>query len=179
MASSSFMLISLALLFMVIAPSFGEKHTKLKKICSKTFNHHMCMKLMKADSRTSDANNRLLTEIAIDLAYNKAQDIYRDLTGVIYYSYDSQYREPCSKNYNDAIRDLEQTKTIFTDGDYDRIPDQVSKAADDIRDCKNQFDRSDINDSKELKKRNTELEVLCDMVKASSKYLRHKNDNDN
>ncbi|PSR91712.1 Pectinesterase [Actinidia chinensis var. chinensis] len=132
----------------------------------------MCMKLMKADSRTSDANNHRLTEIAIDLAYNKAKDIYRDLTGVVDYSYDSQYREPCSRNYNDAIRDLKQTKKIFRNGDYDRIADKVNKAADEIRDCKNLFESSYINDSKELKKRNKELELLCDVVKASSTYLR-------
>ncbi|GFZ17138.1 hypothetical protein Acr_26g0004080 [Actinidia rufa] len=101
------MLVSLALLFMFIAPTFyhdkdKEKHPKLiKKLCSKTDNRGWCMKFMKPDSCTEDADNRVLTEVDIDLALSKAKDIHKDFDSLYDRTFDSWLKDrynSCSKN---------------------------------------------------------------------------------
>ncbi|KAL7164688.1 hypothetical protein ACSBR2_040564 [Camellia fascicularis] len=173
------MLVSLVFMFMLIGPSFAEKHTKLKQICSETIDQHECMKLMKSDSRTSDADIRGLTEIAINLAYSKASDIIEilksrydntlDTWNDRYNSFSHRYGS-CYKNYHDAIRDLEQTKKLFYDGDYKRMAVQVNDAKKKVRGCKNQIENSE-SYSTDRRRWNKEFEILCDVIKVSSKSL--------
>ncbi|KAI7995638.1 Pectinesterase inhibitor [Camellia lanceoleosa] len=173
------MLVSLVFMFMLIGPSFAKQRTKLKQICSKTIDQHECIKLMKSNSRASDADIRGLTEIAIDLASCKA----RDILGVLNSRYDNRYdtwkdrynsftdrHGSCYKNYQDAIRDLEQTKKLFYDGDYKRIAVRVNDVKEEVRDCKNQFENS-ANYSSDRRRWNKEFEILCDVIKVSSKSL--------
>ena len=179
------MLVSLALLFMFIAPTFchekdkdKENHPKLKKLCSKTDNRHWCMKFMKSNPRTVDADDRVLTEVAIDLALAKAKDIHKDLDSLYDRTSDSQMKDrynSCSKNYHDAMRNLEETKRIFNDRKYKRILVQANDAVEEVRDCKNQLDKSE-KDTSNLKKRTKEFELLCDVVKVAVKYLNKDKD---
>ncbi|KAI7994959.1 Pectinesterase inhibitor [Camellia lanceoleosa] len=166
-------LVSPVFVFMLIGPICGENHNKLKKICSKTIDQHQCMKLMKSDSRTADTNIRRLTEVAIDLAYSKAKDIHRDLNlrydNRINYHFNDRFSS-CSKNYQDDIRDLEQTRKLFYDGDYKLIAVQVNDAKKEVHDCKNQIKNS-ASYTSNIKRWNKEFELLCDVVKVSSKSL--------
>ncbi|XP_028079849.1 pectinesterase inhibitor-like [Camellia sinensis] len=166
------MLVSLVFMFMLIGPSFAKQHTKLKQICSKTIDQHECIKLMKSNSRASDADIRGLTDIAIDLASSKARDILNSPYDNRFEGYTS-FRRSCSNNYLNAIRDLEQTKKLFYDGDYKRIAVQVNDVKEDVRDCKNQFENSaNYSSYKSDRKRwNKEFEILCDVIKVSSKSL--------
>ncbi|KAI7994962.1 Pectinesterase inhibitor [Camellia lanceoleosa] len=180
------MLVSLVFVFTLIGPIFGENHNKLKQICSKTIDQRQCMRLMKSDSRTADTNIRRLTEVAIDLAYRKAKEIHshlnsRDDKRVIYPITDG-FSSSCAKNYQDAIRDLEQTRKLFYDGDYKRIVVQVNDAKEEVLYCKNQIEisagyaaietgTSIENSAAGLKFWNKEFELLCDVVKVSSKSL--------
>ncbi|KAI8018003.1 Pectinesterase inhibitor [Camellia lanceoleosa] len=166
------MLVSLVFMFMLIGPSFAKQHTKLKQICSKTIDQHECIKLMKSNSRASDADIRGLTEIAIDLASSKARHFLNspyDSRFEGYYSFTSS----CYKNYGDAITHLEQTKKLFYDGDYKRIAVQVNRVKDDIRDCKNKFENSVhyTSYSSDRERWNKEFEILCDVIKVSSRSL--------
>ncbi|KAL6997136.1 hypothetical protein U1Q18_007259 [Sarracenia purpurea var. burkii] len=79
--------------------------------------------------------------------------------------------DSCSKNYHDAMRDLEVTKKLFKDRDHKRITVQVNDAVEETRDCKNHLEKSD-SDSSDLKKKNKEFELLCDIVKVASRHLR-------
>ncbi|KAI7994961.1 G-type lectin S-receptor-like serine/threonine-protein kinase [Camellia lanceoleosa] len=76
----------------------------------------------------------------------------------------------CSKNYQDAIRDLEQTRKLFYDIDYKRIAVQVNDAKEEVHDCKNQIKNS-ASYTSNVKRWNKEFELLCDVVKVSSKSL--------
>ncbi|KAH7864611.1 hypothetical protein Vadar_031717 [Vaccinium darrowii] len=179
------MLLSLSLLFVSIDPSFAhhkkhhgkhhhDKHkSKLKKICSKTSDRDWCLDIMKSDSRTSDADNRGLVQISIDLAYSKATDIHKDLNSLYDSSGDYQLKDrynACSKNYHDTIRNLDLIKRLLNDRDYKRIEVQIDDSVEEIRDCKNQLEQSG-SDSYDLKKRTKEFELLCNVVKASAEYL--------
>ncbi|KAI7995599.1 Pectinesterase inhibitor [Camellia lanceoleosa] len=160
------MLVSLAFVFTLIGPIFGENHNKLKKICSKTIDQRQCMRLMKSDSRTADTNIRRLTE---------AKDIHRDLNSRddhnrFIYPIEDGFSSLCYNNYQDAIRDLEQTRKLFYDGDYKRIAVQVNDAKEKVHRCKNQIENLAGNTSG-LKSWNKEFELLCDVVKVSSKSL--------
>ncbi|KAI7989293.1 Pectinesterase inhibitor [Camellia lanceoleosa] len=173
--SYSMLLVSLALVFMFISPSSTEKHTKLSNICSKTTDHHWCMRLMKSDSRSEYANNHDFTEVAIDIAYSKARDIHRDLNSLYDRTRNARKKDQynsCSKNYHGAIKDLKQIKKLFKDGHYKRIAIPVNDAVEEVRDCKNQLEKS-TSDSSHLKRRTKEFELLCDVVKISSKFLSH------
>ncbi|KAL7164685.1 hypothetical protein ACSBR2_040561 [Camellia fascicularis] len=167
-------LVSIVFMFILISPSFAEKHTsKLNKICPHTddIDHPWCMKLMNSDSRTAHADTRGLIEVAIDLAYSKARDIFKDL--------DSHYVEwkggawndrltPCYKNYRDAMKDLEQAKKLFYNGDYKRIVVQVNHAIKQVRGFKSKF-YSSANYASDLIVWNHEFRILCDVVKVLSK----------
>ncbi|KAI7994967.1 Pectinesterase inhibitor [Camellia lanceoleosa] len=180
------MLVSLVFVFTLIGPIFGENHNNLKKICSKTIDQRQCMRLMKSDSRTADTNIRRLTEVAIDLAYRKAKEIHSDLNSRddkrVIYPINDGFSSSCAKNYQDAIRDLEQTRKLFYDGDYKRIAVQVNDAKEEVVYCKNQINQIDQiqnsvfytyfeNPAAGLKFWNKEFELLCDVVKVSSKSL--------
>ncbi|THG11574.1 hypothetical protein TEA_016225 [Camellia sinensis var. sinensis] len=119
------------------------------------------MKLTKSDWRASDADIRGLTEIAIDLASSKARDIL---------VFNSHRYGSCYKNYQDAIRDLEQTKKLFYDGDYKCIAVKVNDVKEEVRDCKNQFENS-VNYSSDRRRWNKEFEILFNVIKVSSKSL--------
>ncbi|KAI7994941.1 Pectinesterase inhibitor [Camellia lanceoleosa] len=162
------MLVSLVFMFMLIGPSFAKEHTKLQQICSKTIDQHECIKLMKSDSRASNADIRGLTEIAIDLASFKAGDFVNSPDGYRFEGHNS-FASSCDKNYMDAIRDLEQTKKLFYDGDYKRIAVQVNHVKDRVRDCKNKFENSSY--TSERKRWNKEFEILCDVIKVCSRSL--------
>ncbi|XP_057478858.1 pectinesterase inhibitor-like [Actinidia eriantha] len=169
------MLVSLAILFMFISPTFchekdEENHLKLKKLCSKTDNGGLCMKFMKSDSRTVDADNRALTEVAIDLASSKAKDIHKKLNSLYDKTSNSRMKDrynSCSKNYHDAMRDLEETKRLFNDHDYKRILVQVNDVVEEVHDCKNQLDKLEKGVSG-LKKKAKEFELLCDVIKVAA-----------
>ncbi|GFZ16628.1 hypothetical protein Acr_25g0010370 [Actinidia rufa] len=88
--------------------------------------------------------NRALTEVAIDLASSKAKDIHKKLDSLYDKTSNSRMKDrynSCSKNYHDAMRDLEETKRLFNDHDYKRILVQVNDVVEEVHDCKNQLDK--------------------------------------
>lgn len=175
MASSSAMLVSFALIWMIIsmfiAPSSAQKHAKLKAVCSKTFNGHWCVEIMKKDRRTSYADNRAITEVAIDLAYDKAQDIQDRLNDRADMDYEPQLKQQfvtCSKDYKDVVRELEETKNHFKDGNAQRVAAAADDVIEEINDCDDMLDRLKSEETKDIRTMNDEVELLCDVIKISS-----------
>ncbi|KAE9459242.1 hypothetical protein C3L33_08864, partial [Rhododendron williamsianum] len=173
MASSSAMLVSLALLLITtlfISPSVAQQHAQLKKICSKTFNSDWCVKLMKKDSRTSNADDRGLAEVAIDLAYSTAQDIQNQLNAKLYKDADEPELKDelvaCTKNYNDVLQDLKRTKKHFKDGYIQRIAAEAEDVVEEVNECDDQLEgQSSSQGTKRIRKMNDAVELLCDVIK--------------
>lgn len=173
MASSSAMLVSLALLLITtlfISPSVAQQQAQLKKICSKTFNNDWCMKLMKKDSRTSNADDRGLAEVAIDLAYSTAQNIQNQLNARLYKDTDEPELKDelvaCSKNYNDVMQGLKRTKKHFKDGYIQRIAAEAEDVIEEVNECDDQLEgQSNSRGTKRIRKMNDAVELLCDVIK--------------
>ena len=140
---------------------------KQKSVCSKTNDYHMCMKLMRSGTRNLDPNyKRGLTQLAIDLATSKANDIkneqsYKDNRGI---DGDSYYWTSSDKmcSYSMALKDLSQANEYFNNGRYKRVGHEVRQAKEKVEDCKNQFKNISL-----LRRWDREFELLCDVVTIS------------
>ncbi|GAA0176047.1 hypothetical protein LIER_29110 [Lithospermum erythrorhizon] len=171
METSSRVLFTFLVLVVLVIPSTSIKERSLRKICSKTINKKDCLKLLKSDDRTSDANLKGLTKIAIDLSLKRLRKLVQKIDVIgentsdnnYYYRYSS-----CSRNYKYAIKKLESAKDRLESHGHNDIDKYVKDAQQNINKCKN----GSLDNSKDIKKIINDAKLACNIVKMTSRMLK-------
>ncbi|KAK2996873.1 hypothetical protein RJ639_025265 [Escallonia herrerae] len=170
------MFLSFFLVLVCIAPtSLGRSRTEgeLWYLCSKTEHPWQCLKLLKsADIRYSSRNLNDITKVLIDITYNKGKEIHDTLNSLANEARDSRIRRrfiSCSKNYNDALRDLGVAKRNLLNGNYKVIPVEVNDALQEVKGCYDYFTRAS-RDRYRLKEKSEDFKLLCSILKVAAKY---------
>lgn len=158
-------LLSLALVSMLIAPSSAGRNANLRQVCSRTHDRSRCMRLLVPETRYSDGDARSIAEAAINLAYRKAREITSSSGDD-----SAAWRFSCTRNYGKAIRGLDRSRRLLNDGDYRRVARQVDETVEEVRRCRRRLDGFS-GDYDFAKRRNKEFEVLCSAVKVCAKIL--------
>ncbi|CAA3008483.1 pectinesterase inhibitor-like [Olea europaea subsp. europaea] len=169
----------MALIFLSVIPSSICRilnENDLKHICLKTSNPFACLDQFKSDNRSRNTDEKGLAEIAVDLAMKNANEthaVYNEL-----YSRTNDYRlqekyMSCSKNYNDAIRDLEEMKYELNNNRTKLIHVEINDALQEVNTCIRAFERDQIDPVK-MDFANERFKLLCDMVKIAAESLVQK-----
>ncbi|KAK3013315.1 hypothetical protein RJ639_008077 [Escallonia herrerae] len=165
------MFLSFLIVLVCIAPtSLGRSHTEgeLWYLCSKTEHPWQCLKLLKsADIRYSRRNLNDITKVLIDITYNKGKEIHDTLNSLANEASDSRIRRrfiSCSKNYNDALRDLGIAKRNLLNGNYKVIPVEVNDILQEVKGCYDYFTRAS-RDRYRLKEKSEDFKLLCSILK--------------
>ncbi|KAG8385144.1 hypothetical protein BUALT_Bualt03G0011200 [Buddleja alternifolia] len=176
-SGTSSVLILISIVFASIAPSSaGNKvtDTKIRQLCSKTSNLMVCYKLLKSDHRTANVDAKGLAEISVDLAYNKANKVHSQLNSfakAVQVSHLRNIYNLCTKNYEDAIHDLEVAKKNLKSGAYKNMPIQVKDAFEEIKSCENVLNGATSTDDADIKKKNQDVKFLVSIVKVTADNL--------
>ncbi|KAK2977794.1 hypothetical protein RJ640_029839 [Escallonia rubra] len=178
------MFLSFLLVLVCIAPtSLGRSHgeAELWYLCSKTEHPWQCLKLLKsADIRYSSRNLNDITKVLIDITYNKGKEIHDALNSLANEARDSTIRRrflSCSKNYNDALRDLGIAKRNLLNGNYKIIPVEVDDALQEVRGCYDYFTRAS-RDRYRLKEKSEDFNLFCSILKVAAKYYPTRREED-
>ncbi|KAL2244559.1 pectinesterase inhibitor [Sesamum indicum] len=185
MAYSSHKILSIALLMLISVPSSlgrpqkSETETDLRDLCSNTRKPKQCWKIIKPQLSSFDVtDSRSVAGAVIDLAVAKAQEIHDKLNQLFQDSRDDKLKEKyisCSKNYNDANRNLDLAKRNLDSNDYQNIPVQVDDTLEELKSCRHEFDK-DSFDPAHIKNRNKEFGVYVDIVKVATDRLLREDD---
>ncbi|PIN22707.1 Pectinesterase [Handroanthus impetiginosus] len=178
-------IISSALIFLIAIPSslghrdISQTETNLQELCSQTRNSEECWQIIKSEHvRFNETDYRSVAGIVIDLALAKADEIHDKLNQLHKDSRDDQLKEKylwCSKNYNDANRNLDLVKRNLNSNDYRNIPVQINDTLEELRSCRSQFD-NDSFDPAHIRNRNKEFRNYVDIVKVATDRLLREND---
>ncbi|CAI9782217.1 unnamed protein product [Fraxinus pennsylvanica] len=175
----SSLLISMVLIFLLVVPSLmchSLEEKDLQYICSKTHNPTDCLNLFKSDPRSLNTDINGLTGVAVDLALNKSNAVHTQYNQLYTDTTDSKLQEKyiaCSKNYNDAIRDLQVVKKYLEINRYKFIIVEINDALQEVTSCRSAFKRGPI-DPANMDYHNDEFKLLCYMVKVTFQYLIQK-----
>ncbi|KAK4440307.1 hypothetical protein Salat_0365600 [Sesamum alatum] len=185
MAYSSQKIISIALILVIAIPSSlgrrerSETETDLRDLCSETRKPKQCRKIIKSQfSIFEETDSRSVAGAVIDLAVAKADEIHDKLNQLYQDSGDDKLKEKyisCSKNYNDAHRNLDLAKRNLDSNDYQNIPVQVDDTLEELKSCRHEF-RKDSFDPAHIRNRNKEFGVYVDIVKVAADRLLREND---
>ncbi|CAA3008488.1 pectinesterase inhibitor-like [Olea europaea subsp. europaea] len=175
----SSVLISMVLIFLLVVPSLmchSMEEKDLQHICSKTQNRTECLNLFKSDPRSLNTDIKGLTGVAVDLALNKSNAVHTQYNQLYTDTKNSELQEKyvaCSKNYNDAIRDLQVVKNYLDINRYRFITVEIKDALQEVMSCRNVLKKEPI-DPANMDNQNEEFKLLCYMVKVTSHYLIQK-----
>ncbi|KAG8385145.1 hypothetical protein BUALT_Bualt03G0011300 [Buddleja alternifolia] len=202
--NTSSVLILISIILVTVTPSSASNQMtgiEIKHLCSKTSNSARCYKLLKSNHHTD-----CLAGSSVDLAYNKANKIRSELNSFSKATHDSHMRNiynSCSKNYDDAIRDLEVAKQnlnsdikgknqevkfivsivkprprwakrSFDSNDYQNIPEQVDDIEEELESCRHELDEG-ASDPAHIGDRNKEFGVYVDLLMGAIDCLLQEN----
>lgn len=180
-------MIFIALIFTIAIPiSMGhreksETEKDLRDLCSQTNRSKECWKIIKSElTRFNDNDYRSVAGVIIDLAIAKSDDIHEKLNQLYKDSRDDTLKDKyisCSKNYNDANRNLVVAKRNLDSDDYRYIPVQIDDAVQELKSCRRGFDR-DSFDPAHIRNRNKEFGLYLDVVKVATDRLLKEKDRD-
>ncbi|XP_073290053.1 pectinesterase inhibitor-like [Primulina huaijiensis] len=146
-----------------------EKYGDLRDLCSKTHDSKLCWKLLKSERSKFHTDTKGMVEAAIDLARGKAEEIHHKLDRLREESKDEQLKQKywsCSKNYNDAIGDLNEAKEMLRKRGHSGIPVLVDDVLNEVKSCHNDFDNGAF-DPAHVQNRNKEFRVYADLVRVA------------
>ncbi|CAA3008486.1 pectinesterase inhibitor-like [Olea europaea subsp. europaea] len=172
----SSVLISMVLIFLLVVPSLmchSMEEKDLQHICAKTQNATECLNLFKSDPRSLNTDIKGLTGVAVDLALNKSNAVHTQYNQLYADTKNSELQEKyiaCSKNYNDAIRDLQVMKKYLDINRFRFINVEIKDALQEVMSCRNILKKEPI-DPANMGYQNDEFKLLCYMVKVTSHYL--------
>lgn len=165
--------ITLILMFAIPASSARHYHEKkdgdLRDLCSETHDSKLCWKLLKSERSKFHTDTKGMVKAAIDLARGKAEEIHLQLDRFREESTNEQLKQKyrsCSKNYNDAIGDLNGAKEMLRKRGYSGIPVLVDDVIEEVKSCHNNFDNGAF-DPAHVQNRNKEFRVYADLVKVA------------
>ncbi|XP_027086444.1 pectinesterase inhibitor [Coffea arabica] len=157
-------------LISVVPSSIANKPDIQHKICSKTSNPQECLNLKHVKtSKTLEA----ITKASIVVALQQAKDIHTKINAVSKKEKDKFLNNlywHCSKNYNDAIRDLTIAKRSFNSYQFDNIPIETVDAEQEVQACKTVFLAAK-RDPANLKNGNEKFYLLAQIARQSSEEL--------
>ncbi|KAL0442360.1 UNVERIFIED_CONTAM: hypothetical protein Slati_1958700 [Sesamum latifolium] len=129
-------------------------------------------------SSFGETDSRSVAGAVIGLAVAKAQEIHDRLNQLYQDSGDDKLKEKytsCSKNYNDANRNLYLAKTNLDSNDFQNIPVQMDDTLEELKSCRHEFDK-DSFDPAHIRNRNKEFGVYVDIVKVATDRLQREDD---
>ncbi|PIM99405.1 hypothetical protein CDL12_28092 [Handroanthus impetiginosus] len=175
-STSAVMILTFVVFALATTPSTAHKvtDTEIKHLCSKSSHPARCYELLKSDHRTANVDAKGLVEVSVDLAAKKANKIHSQLNSFSKATHDSRFRnlyDSCSKNYNDAIRNLEVAKSNLHSGAYKNIHAQVKDASEEIKTCEKVLGEAS-SDHAHIKKKSQDLEFRLNVVKITSDNLK-------
>ncbi|GFQ08858.1 hypothetical protein PHJA_003029800 [Phtheirospermum japonicum] len=169
-----------------ISPSLGHKEISkssevekyLRDISSKTNESKRSWEIIKPElSKFRDADPRKIADTIIVLAKTKGEEIHKELNRLYEASRDDKliYKYgSCSKNYNDANRNLYLARRDIELKTDRNIPIQINDTFEELNSCELQFD-NDSFDPAHIRDRNREFRVYLQIVKVATDGLLKKN----
>lgn len=162
-ASSLLLALALALPFMIFA-----SENLISVICSKSINPPLCLKALKSDPRSANANLRSLAQISIDLAQASAKEtstmvelLTKNATNR---RLKAQY-QTCTENYDDAISNLADANNFLKSGDFESLNVYASAVVTDADTCEDSFVESPGSvEPRQLKQANKKLEDFANII---------------
>lgn len=181
MALSFQSIIFIALTFAVAAPPASgrreepESVTDLRNFCAQTNRTRECWNIIKPQlDRFNDTNYRGVAGVTIDLAIAKADQIHDLLNRLHEDSKNNNLKDKylsCSKNYNDAHRNLDLAKrNLDSDNHFRNIPVQIDDTIEELESCRRQFDE-DSFDPAHIRNRNKEFGNYVEIVRVATELL--------
>lgn len=170
LCNTFFMLIFFSLFLISAVPSSVEAYDFKYTICSRTTNPYVCLNLKYVQI---SSNVEILTKASIVVALAKANDIHAKLNSLYKTEKDqvsSDIYLQCSKNYNDAIRDLTLASRSL-DSRHSRIVRvQTNDAEEEVKACRVVFNGAR-RDPANIKKANEEFYLLSQVARESAVEL--------
>ncbi|KAL7131252.1 hypothetical protein ABFS83_13G185900 [Erythranthe nasuta] len=186
MAYSLLRIIFVALIFAISATSSLGRREKseiekdLRDLCSETNRTKECWYVIKSElNRFTDADgSKGVAGVVIDLAIAKAGEIHGELNKLYSGSTDENLKFKyisCSKNYNDANRNLELAKKMVDTNHNRFIAVEIYDTVQELRSCMLEFTK-DSFDPAHISNMNKEFGLYVGIVKvATNRLLLEKN----
>ncbi|KAL6502192.1 hypothetical protein OROMI_021969 [Orobanche minor] len=156
-------IIIIALIFMIaISPSLGRREKSkvkkdLKEFCAQTGKSKECWKIIKPKLREfHDTDPKTVADVLLDMA--RAKDELKE-----------KYLS-CSKNYNDAIRNLNLARRNLESDNYQNIPVQIDDTIEELKGCRFEFNKGSFDPS-HIRNREKEFRVYVDIAKVATDSL--------
>ncbi|KAH6820326.1 hypothetical protein C2S53_016990 [Perilla frutescens var. hirtella] len=154
----------------------------LKDLCSEIDRSDECWNILKSESHEfDDSDEKGIAKGVIDMAIAKSKEIHDRLNHYHSDSRDDKLKEKyhaCSKNYNNASRNLVVVRRNLDSGDhYRNIHVQLDGAKEELKKCKREF-REGRFDPGHVGDRNKELGIYLDIVRVATDRLARDNDRD-
>ncbi|KAK4440313.1 hypothetical protein Salat_0366200 [Sesamum alatum] len=179
-------IVSIALMFAIAVPSsMGHKQKSelekaLRDLSSETTKPEESWKILNSEfSRFNGSDRRGVLAVVIDLAIAKGNELHGRLNRLFEEaSFDDKLKYEyisCSKNYNDAIRNLNLAKRSLDPNHYWNLRIQVDDTVQELQSCIHEYDK-DLVDPQHFRNRNKEFEVYIDIVKVAADRLLREED---
>ncbi|XP_073059603.1 pectinesterase inhibitor-like [Primulina eburnea] len=126
-------------------------------------------KLLKPERSRFHTDTTGVVEVAIKFAKGIADEIQDKISRLGEESNNEKMKEKywsCSKNYGDAIRDLNEAKRMLRKREYSAFPVLVDDVIDELKSCHNNFDNGTF-DPAHIQNRNVEFRVYADLLKVA------------
>ncbi|KAL8033896.1 hypothetical protein ABFX02_13G186000 [Erythranthe guttata] len=173
-------IIFIALVLAIAVPSSLGRREKseiekdLRNLCSQTNRTKECWYFVKSEiNRFNQSDFKGVAGVVIDLAIAKS-DAINDLLNRLYQgSKDEKLKEKylsCSKNYNDANRNLYLAKINLDSDHYQNIPIQIEDTVEELDSCRREFVKGSF-DPAHIRNRNKEFRLYVEIVKVATDRL--------
>ncbi|KAL7099138.1 hypothetical protein ACP275_09G063900 [Erythranthe tilingii] len=183
-------IISIALIVLAIAvtSSLGRRDKSdiekdLRDLCSQTNRTEECSYVVKSEFNTFEDTDgsKGVAGVVIDLAIAKAREIHDDLNRLYGGSKDKDLKFKyisCSKNYNDANRNLGLVKKMLdSNRNYRFIAVEINDTVQELKGCMLEFSK-DPFDPAHIRDRNKEFGLYLEIATvATNRLLQEKNRN--
>ncbi|GFQ04470.1 pectinesterase inhibitor [Phtheirospermum japonicum] len=184
MAYSSKTMIVIALIIMIaISPSLGrreksDREKELRDLVSQTDESKESWKIIKPQlSRFTDTDPKIVADVILDLAITRGDEIHEQLNRLHEDSRNDELKSKylsCSKNYNDAIRNLKLAKRNLGSDDFHKIPIEIDDTIEELNSCVLEFE-GDSFDPAHIRNRQKEFGNYVNIVKVATDRLQDQN----
>ncbi|XP_058219741.1 pectinesterase inhibitor-like [Rhododendron vialii] len=145
--SSSSLLVSLLVVLLLAgsssqSPSVKKPSDLVSKICLRTANRDLCLKIFEADPRSATADIKGLVLIAIDALEASANQTLDTLGSLVNSTPASPLKDrfqTCVGNYNAVISNLETAKKVLLSPNYKSAFTPADNAQKNIQSCQTIF----------------------------------------
>ncbi|KAL7139489.1 hypothetical protein ABFS83_09G055100 [Erythranthe nasuta] len=181
--------VALITLAIAVTSSLGRRDKSdiekdLRDLCSQTNRTKECLSVIKSELNTfqdTDGSSKGVAGVVIDLAIAKAREIHDDLNRLYGGSKDEDLKFKyitCSKNYNDANRNLELVKKMLdSNRNYRFIAVEINDTVQELKGCILEFSK-DPFDPAHIRDRNKEFGLYLEIATiATNRLLQEKNRN--